>query len=385
MDLMHGVSSVREIVTFVLGTTSVLCWGVAEIPQIITNFKEKSAEGLAVTFLMTWIIGDIFNLVGCYLEPATLPTQFYMALLYTAVTILLAGQTIYYGRLNKCKASEIEKLEQEDALRKEKLILNKGNETGSSPNETGQNIASSPILVARSVRCYGSMGRDLYYMSARFLSSSPVPTSGFSLGHTRDSYNPSPSKMPPTLIEDEDSSQVPLLGRLPSHLRTPPLDIKNTFCVVSSALFFVGICGLQFSLNDTNTQGMVIPIGRKILQHHALESSVSEGSGSSEVGNLLGWAMAAIYMGGRLPQIWLNIRRGNVEGLNPFMFVLAVVGNSTYVGSILSNSLEWSTIKPNLPWLVDAVGCVLLDSFILIQFFYFKYRRSRNSEKSYDV
>ncbi|KAK8936650.1 hypothetical protein KSP39_PZI012279 [Platanthera zijinensis] len=54
---MHGVSSVREIVTFVLGTTSVLCWGVAEIPQIITNFKEKSAEGLAVTFLMTWIIG----------------------------------------------------------------------------------------------------------------------------------------------------------------------------------------------------------------------------------------------------------------------------------------------------------------------------------------
>lgn len=376
---MNGVSSVREIVTFVLGTISVLSWGVAEIPQIITNFKEKSAEGLAVSFLVTWIIGDIFNLAGCYLEPATLPTQFYVALLYTAITILLAGQTIYYGRLNKCKASEIDKLEQEDALKKEKLILSNGNETGDCPSRTEQNIASSPILVVRSVRSYGSMGRDLYYMSARSLSSSPLPASGFWPGRTRDSCNPSPSKMPPVLNEGEDLSRVPLLGSLPSHLRTRPLDIKNTLCVVSSALLFVGLCGLQISLNDTTTQGMVIPIGPKILQHHVLGSSIGEDRGSSEVGSLLGWAMAVIYMGGRLPQIWLNIRRGNVEGLNPFIFVLAVVGNSTYVGSILSNSLEWSTIKPNMPWLVDAGGCIVLDSFILIQFFYFKHRRDRKS------
>lgn len=32
--------------------------------------------------------------------------------------------------------------------------------------------------------------------------------------------------------------------------------------------------------------------------------------------------------------------------------------------SILVNSVEWSKIRPNMPWLVDAGGCVLLDAFV---------------------
>lgn len=34
----------------------------------------------------------------------------------------------------------------------------------------------------------------------------------------------------------------------------------------------------------------------------------TRGAGSSTIGTLLGWGMAAIYMGGRLPQICLNVR-----------------------------------------------------------------------------
>ncbi|KAF5201261.1 PQ-loop repeat family protein / transmembrane family protein, partial [Thalictrum thalictroides] len=70
------------------------------------------------------------------------------------------------------------------------------------------------------------------------------------------------------------------------------------------------------------------------------------------------------------------IRRGNVEGLSPLMFIFALVGNMTYVASILVSSLQWSKISANLPWLVDAGGCVLLDTCILIQFVYFHYWRS---------
>lgn len=36
--------------------------------------------------------------------------------------------------------------------------------------------------------------------------------------------------------------------------------------------------------------------------------------------------------------------------------------------SILVSSLEWSRIRPNLPWLVESGGCFLLDSFV--SFFY---------------
>jgi uncharacterized protein with PQ loop repeat len=69
------------------------------VPQIITNFQEKSTEGISLLFLMTWVVGDLFNLAGCYLEPATLPTQFYMAMLYTITTLVLVSQTIYYDHV----------------------------------------------------------------------------------------------------------------------------------------------------------------------------------------------------------------------------------------------------------------------------------------------
>ncbi|KAJ6420010.1 hypothetical protein OIU84_030017, partial [Salix udensis] len=72
--------NLRDEFSFSFGLVSLVCWGVAEIPQIITNFRTKSSHGVSLAFLLTWVAGDIFNLVGCLLEPATLPTQYYTAL-----------------------------------------------------------------------------------------------------------------------------------------------------------------------------------------------------------------------------------------------------------------------------------------------------------------
>jgi hypothetical protein len=85
------------------------------------------------------------------------------------------------------------------------------------------------------------------------------------------------------------------------------------------------------------------------------------------VGPFLGWTMTAIYLSGRVPQIMRNHTRGSVEGLSVSMFVLAVVGNATYLGSILARSLEWARIHPNLPWIVDAAMCLVMDAVILGQ------------------
>lgn len=74
-----------------LEIASFLSWGVAEVPQIITNYREKSTDGLSISLLPTWIVGDIFNVTGCLLEPATLQTQFYMVLLYTTTTRILSS------------------------------------------------------------------------------------------------------------------------------------------------------------------------------------------------------------------------------------------------------------------------------------------------------
>ncbi|OIW09733.1 hypothetical protein TanjilG_09406 [Lupinus angustifolius] len=61
----------KDDISFGFGLISLVCWGVAEIPQIITNFGTKSSHGVSLAFLLTWIAGDIFNLMGCLLEPAT--------------------------------------------------------------------------------------------------------------------------------------------------------------------------------------------------------------------------------------------------------------------------------------------------------------------------
>lgn len=98
-------------------------------------------------------------------------------------------------------------------------------------------------------------------------------------------------------------------------------------------------------------------------------------------GEVFGWCMAAIYMGGRLPQIMLNMKRGTVEGLNPLMFIFALVGNLTYVSSILVRTVEWKLIKPNMPWLVDAGVCVVLDVFIICQFVYYASRSAKAKGK----
>ncbi|CAL9123188.1 unnamed protein product [Musa textilis] len=369
--LKYCLCSVKDGMALFLGTISIISWGIAEVPQIITNYRQKSTEGLSIAFLLTWVVGDLFNLIGCLLEPATLPTQYYVALLYTATTLILTGQTIYYRHIyhrfkaNRGVSGRRQKYYQEDASTRERLLgdAKKTRVVGDQGRDAREgNMPSSPIPVAGQV-FHDSCGKDFYYMSARSLKKSPVPTFGFWSVHSHD-----------------DGRAPPIDGNQQSAQSAPSnLDTKNMFSIVPSVAFFFGICVLRPCISNMHTAsspgGMVILVGRKLLQ--VILDKVQD-DGSSGVGTLLGWAMAAIYMGGRLPQICLNVCMNS--GLNPLMFIFALTGNATYVGSILVKSLEWSKIRPNLPWLVDAGGCVILDAFILIQFAYFHVRESNKRE-----
>ena len=59
-------------------------------------------------------------------------------------------------------------------------------------------------------------------------------------------------------------------------------------------------------------------------------------AGRESLGEAMGWAMAVLYMLGRVPQIVKNARRGCTEGLSPWMFILAVGANIAYLASILT-------------------------------------------------
>ncbi|CAB4286156.1 unnamed protein product [Prunus armeniaca] len=350
----YDLCSVKDGVSLTLGLISVVSWGVAEIPQVITNYKNKSTDGLSLAFLMTWILGDLFNLFGCMLEPATLPTQYYMAMLYTITTAVLAVQTIYYGCIYP------------------RLKQNLRQKKGSKSNLT-EVRRSNTDFVGKQVNHDGrSIGFDTP-QSARSLSRSHTPTERSYLAQTTA----------PTFNHIRNSNEEPLLGALASTQSAPSNNIKTVLSVVSLMTLFGtfnhrSVDNKLDLIVENPSRGVVMRVGRRLLQVSSEPLQAKGTKDSSRIGNLLGWGMAAIYIGGRLPQIFLNIRKGNVEGLNPLMFVFAVLGNATYVASIIVNSLDWSEIRPNLPWLVDSGGCMLLDIFILIQFF--RYWRHQDPE-----
>ncbi|CAK8542984.1 unnamed protein product [Lathyrus sativus] len=360
------MSSTRETASFTLGLISVIVWVVAEIPQIITNYKTKSTDGLSLTFLITWIIGDLFNLFGCILEPATLPTQLYMAVLYTFITVALGSQSIYYGYIYP-QSQYKRQLKVETPTKAEHVEKISDAEQSHGFDDFS---LSSPIPLPRHLPSI-STGRELFYQSARSLTTTHTPTTGSLLAQRMTPNSPF-----------LDSMKEDLLGSAFARQSAPSLKIKSTLCLVSTLSFF-GVINLYKSLDKginpmvaNPRQQFVVYVGRKLFQVSGDQLLENGASGNSSIGTFLGWAMTFLYLSGRMPQIWLNIRRGHAEGLNPLMFAFALIGNSTYVASILVSSLNWSTIEPNLPWLVDAGGCVLLDFFILMQFLYFRCRTS---------
>lgn len=58
----------------IAGSISIACWVVVFSPQIIENFRRSSAEGLSIVFIVVWLIGDIFNILGAVLQ-GVLPTM----------------------------------------------------------------------------------------------------------------------------------------------------------------------------------------------------------------------------------------------------------------------------------------------------------------------
>ncbi|XVF15693.1 hypothetical protein REPUB_Repub09cG0177300 [Reevesia pubescens] len=344
--------NLKDHFSFAFGLISLVCWGVAEIPQIITNFKTKSSHGVSLLFLLTWVAGDVFNLVGCLLEPATLPTQFYTALLYTVSTVILVLQSLYYDYIYgwwKCRRIKTDNMDEDEK----------------EPLKPGKPDSSIPIPKASQ---NPNPRREYYYTSARSLAGSGTPPFR--------TYMRVAKSGPSAVGLDSDSSSEDEAAPVSSTKRsgTQPRPIPRS--AASYGTFLAAAVNLPLG-SKAWSEIRTGFTSRRLLQEHSMEHSA--------FGQWLGWLMAAIYMGGRIPQIWLNIKRGSVEGLNPLMFIFALIANATYVASILVRTTEWENIKPNMPWLLDAAVCVALDLFIILQYIYYKFfRKTVNNDGSED-
>ena len=87
-------------VGFYLGLASIGCWLVAQFPQLVRNFRRKSADGLSPWFLAEWLMGDTLNLLGCLMTGDQLPSQTYTAVYFIAVDMAMIFQFVYYTLLS---------------------------------------------------------------------------------------------------------------------------------------------------------------------------------------------------------------------------------------------------------------------------------------------
>lgn len=85
-----------QTVSGISGSISIACWVIVFVPQIYENFYRKSADGLSQLFVVLWLVGDVFNLVGAIMQKL-LPTMIILAAYYTVADIILWLQCLWYG------------------------------------------------------------------------------------------------------------------------------------------------------------------------------------------------------------------------------------------------------------------------------------------------
>ncbi|KAI5459855.1 PQ loop repeat-domain-containing protein [Mariannaea sp. PMI_226] len=91
----HTLNLDVEAISGICGSISIACWVVVFSPQIIQNFQRSSADALSIQFIIVWLLGDVFNILGAVLQ-GVLPTMIILAIYYTIADIVLLGQCFYY-------------------------------------------------------------------------------------------------------------------------------------------------------------------------------------------------------------------------------------------------------------------------------------------------
>ncbi|KAI5952767.1 hypothetical protein KGF54_003634 [Candida jiufengensis] len=85
-----------------MGSTSLACWIVLLMPQLIEQWRLKSAEGIAIGFISIWFLGDFFNLIGA-IWAGLLPEVIFLAIWFCIADFLMIFSYFYYTKIYKKK------------------------------------------------------------------------------------------------------------------------------------------------------------------------------------------------------------------------------------------------------------------------------------------
>ena len=333
---------------------SIACWIVVFSPQIIENFRRGSADGLSIVFIVVWLAGDVFNILGAVLQ-GVLPTMIILAIYYTFADIVLLAQCFYYRGFTlsddpkKPKAKPPREPSEHTGLLHG--VHNGTNDTNGAVH--GQNGSTNRSESGSRLREHIAAVDGTHLSPATPLLDAPKPTD------------------PPSSHASRPTSVLQSI-------------LFNTFTIIMVCA--AGVFGWWIS-NRSHAHG-----GRHA--HHD-EPTVIE---FDTLGQVFGYFCAVLYLGSRVPQLLLNYRRKSTEGVSLLFFLFACIGNLTYVLSIFAYSpvcrnpdhcipgeaagIYGRYILVNLSWLLGSFGTLILDMAIFVQFFLYQHPDDDSDDES---
>jgi uncharacterized protein with PQ loop repeat len=141
-----------------------------------------------------------------------------------------------------------------------------------------------------------------------------------------------------------------------------PVDYDNMFLLSSSEQLYIFIMGI-ITLTCGIGLNYLVDTDRLLLA------------------DIIGWVATLIFVSSRIPQIYLNYKRGSVEGLSLGSFIMINIANYLFIVSILvnlydipDNSVKYSFIISNIQWILGSFMTSFFDAIIFSQFV--KYSRN---------
>lgn len=322
-------------------------------PQIIENFRRGSADGLSLVFVVVWLAGDVFNILGAVFQ-GVLPTMTILAVYYTLADIVLLGQCLYYRGIWFSRKKTDTKVT--DASRQ-----NGSHENNGFPTEDALPSERTALLSRERVNGHGEINGNNHAHNQVF---------GVDVTHLSPA-TPFVDATPPFIDEDPQRETRSSSSKLQAVL-------LNTFAII--LVCAAGVLGWYVS--------------SRVSTRHSDDSDDSpDHNPASEPltfdfwGQFFGYLCAVLYLGSRIPQLLLNYQRKSTEGVSLLFFLFACIGNLTYVLSIFAYSpvchgrvcepgeamaVYGRYILVNLSWLIGSLGTLMLDMAIFVQFFLYQ-------------
>lgn len=316
----------------ITGTLSIVVWLFAQLPQVLENYLNESVAGVSAAFLGCWITGDVTNLIGCLLTRA-LPFQTCLAAYYCFIDFVLFIQFWYYTRVYPRQKVHHNMLQSPNMMRP---VISRGS-THNTPHHMRLNrFEVSPLHALTAQRSASSGGRGR--RGRRSFISKILTGSVLSASFGRANGMP---------VEVENSVK----------------DDARTF-----------VSWIMPALNNVSFALAHVHCNRAFI------------------GTVSGWLSSCMYLSLRSPQIWKNFRSKSTKGISPYLFLFAMLGNTFYTTSIVSDLYLLSkydqhlgdtdfhsVFQAQLPFVIGSFGTVLFDFTLLIQVWWYR-DRSKESK-----